>query len=124
MDGTDPIKCAGIEVPMEERTSLVDRLLRAIEELEAENRQLRDEIGRLKGLPPRPKLLPSTFNEPHPDPSQKKKRRGKRSGSACNACTTSPSAGKSSLQKPKRKTNLCGTTRRRRRKNTRLGRGG
>ena len=80
MDGTEPIKCAGIEVPMEERTPLVDRLLRAIEELQAENRQLRDEIGRLKGLPPRPKLRPSTLNEP--DPSRKKKRRGKRPGSA------------------------------------------
>ena len=37
MDGTEPIKCAGIEVPMEERTPLVDRLLRAIEELQAES---------------------------------------------------------------------------------------
>ena len=82
MDGSKPSKVAGIEVPAEERTPLVDHLLRAIEELQAENRQLRDEIGRLKGLPPRPKLRPSTLNEPHPDPSHKKKRRGKRPGSA------------------------------------------
>ena len=82
MAGNEPEKLFGIEVPPEERTPLVDRLLRAIEELQAENRQLRDEVGRLKGLPPPPKLRPSTLNEPHPDPSRKKKRRGKRPGSA------------------------------------------
>jgi hypothetical protein len=47
MDGFGPIKIGGIEVPAEERTPLVDRLLRAIEELRADNRQLRDEIDRL-----------------------------------------------------------------------------
>jgi hypothetical protein len=82
MAGNGPEKWFGIEVPPEERTPLVDSLLRAIEELQAENRQLRDEIGRLKGLPPRPKLRPSTLNEPHPDPSRKKKRQGQRPGSA------------------------------------------
>jgi len=82
MDGSEPIKVAGIEVPAEERTPLVDHLLRMIEELRAENRQLRDEIARLKGLPPRPTLRPSTLNESHPDPLHKKKRRGKRPGSA------------------------------------------
>lgn len=82
MAENEPEKLFGIEAPPEDRTPLVDRLLRAIEELQAENRQLRDEIGRLKGLPPRPKLRPSTLNEPHPDPSRKKKRRGKRPGSA------------------------------------------
>ena len=56
MDGAGPIKVAGVEVPAEERTPLVDHLLRVIEELRAENRQLRDEIARLKGLPPRPTL--------------------------------------------------------------------
>jgi len=82
MDGTEPIKVAGIEVPAEERTPLVDRLLRVIEEQRAEIRELRDEIARLKGLPPRPTLRPSTLNEPHPDPRHKKRRRGKRPGSA------------------------------------------
>jgi len=48
----------------------------------AQNRQLRDEIARLKGLPPRPMIRPSTLNAPHPDPSHRKKRRGKRPGSA------------------------------------------
>ena len=76
-----PVKVAGIEVPAEERTPLVDHLLRVIEE-RAENRQLRDEIERLKGLPRRPTIRPSTLNAPHPDPSHKKKRRGKRPGSA------------------------------------------
>lgn len=82
MDGAKPIKMSGTEVPAEERTPLVDHLLRVIEELRAENRQLREEIDRLKGLPRRPTIRPSTLNAPHPDPAHKKKRRGKRPGSA------------------------------------------
>ena len=82
MDGSEPIKVAGIEVAAEERTPLVDRLLRVIEEQRAEIRELRDEIARLKGLPPRPTIRPSTLNAPHPDPSHKRRRRGKRPGSA------------------------------------------
>jgi hypothetical protein len=61
MDGATPIRIAGIEVPAEERTPLVQRLLRTIEEQRAEIRALRDEIARLKGLPPRPTIRPSTF---------------------------------------------------------------
>jgi hypothetical protein len=82
MDGSEPIKVAGIEVPAEERTPFVDRLLCVIEQQQAEIRALRDEIARLKGLPRRPKIRPSTLNAPHPDPAHKKKRRGKRPGSA------------------------------------------
>ncbi|HSW44688.1 MAG TPA: transposase [Phycisphaerae bacterium] len=82
MDGPRPITIAGIEVPAEERTPLMDRLLRVVEEQQAEIRALRDEIARLKGLPPRPTIRPSTLNAPHPDPSHKKRRRGKRPGSA------------------------------------------
>jgi hypothetical protein len=82
MDGAEPIKVAGIEVPAEERTPLVDRLLRVVEEQQAEIRALRDEIAKLKGLPRRPTIRPSTLNASHPDPSHKKKRRGKRAGSA------------------------------------------
>ena len=40
MDGSEPIKVAGIEVPAEERTPLVDHLLRVIEEQQAENRAI------------------------------------------------------------------------------------
>ncbi len=82
MDGAKPTKRGGIEVPAEERTPLVEHLLRVIEELRTENRQLRDEIDRLKGLPRRPTIRPSTLNASHPDPTHKKKRRGKRPGSA------------------------------------------
>ena len=82
MDGTKPIKIAGIEIPPEQRTPLVESLLRMIVELRAENRQIRDEIARLKGLSPRPTIRPSTLNASHPDPSHKKRRRGKRPGSA------------------------------------------
>jgi len=81
MDGAEPIKVAGIEVPAEERTPLVDRLLRVVEEQQTEIRAMRDEINRLKGLPRRPVIRPSTLNAPHPDPSHKKRRRGKRPGS-------------------------------------------
>jgi hypothetical protein len=82
MDGSEPTRIAGIEVSAEERTPLVDRLLRIIEEQQAEMRAMRDEIARLKGLPRRPTIRPSTLNAPHPDPAHKKKRRGKRPGSA------------------------------------------
>jgi hypothetical protein len=82
MDGAKPIKVAGIEVSAEERTPLVDRLLGVIEKQQAEIRALRDEIARMKGLPRRPTIRPSTLNAPHPGPSHKKKRRGKRPGSA------------------------------------------
>ena len=82
MNESTPITVAGIEIPAEERTPLVDCLLRVIEELRAENRALRDEIARLKGLPPRPTIRPSTLHAPHPDPKHKKRRRGKRPGSA------------------------------------------
>lgn len=82
MEGARQIKMEGGEVPADERTPLVDRLLRTIEELRAENGRLREEISRLKGLPRRPTIRPSTLNAPHPDPARKKKRRGKRPGSA------------------------------------------
>ncbi len=60
----------------------MERLLRVIEEQQAEIRALRDEIKKLKGLPRRPTIRPSTLNAPPPDPSRKKTRRGKRPGSA------------------------------------------
>jgi len=82
MAGNEPRKFFGVEVPADERTPLVDRLLRVIEEQRAEIGGLRAEIARLKGLPPRPQIRPSTLNQPHPDPSRKKRRRGKRPGSA------------------------------------------
>ncbi len=82
MDGAEPIRIAGIEVSAEERTPLVDHRLRVIQALQAENRRLRDEIDRLKGLPRWPRIRPSTLNAPHPDPSHEKKRRGKRPGSS------------------------------------------
>jgi hypothetical protein len=69
MDGPKRTKIAGIEVSAEERTPLVDRLLRLIEEQQAEIEALRDEIRRMKGLPKRPKIRPSTLNAAHPDPA-------------------------------------------------------
>jgi Transposase IS66 family len=82
MDGSVPIKIAGVAVSAEERTPLVDRLLRIIEEQQAEMRAMRDELARLKGLPRRPIIRPSTLNASHPDPLHKRRKRGKRPGSA------------------------------------------
>jgi len=69
-------------VPPEQRTPLVESLLRVIAQQEAEIERLRAEIARWKKLPPRPTIRPSTLGAPHPDPSHKKRRRGKRPGSA------------------------------------------
>lgn len=73
---------SGIELPPKERTPLVESLLRLIGQQQAEIGGLRAEIARLKGLPRRPTIRPSTLNGPHPDPSHKKRRKGKRRGSA------------------------------------------
>ncbi|MEJ1730613.1 hypothetical protein SMA90_30250, partial [Escherichia coli] len=62
MDGAKPITIAGIEVPPEQRTPLVEALLRVIAQQQAEIERLRAEIARLKGLPPRPTIRPSTLN--------------------------------------------------------------
>ncbi len=94
----------GVEIRSEERTPLVDALLRVIDQLEAANAQLRatveqqqlridrleDEVRRLKGLPDLPKRKPgpSPLNDPSGPPSasvEKKKSNtpdGKRPGSA------------------------------------------
>jgi hypothetical protein len=56
MARSEPRKFFGVEVPADERTPLVDRLLRVIEEQRAEIDGLRAEIARLKGLPPRPQI--------------------------------------------------------------------
>ena len=72
----------GIEIPAEQRTPLVEALLRVIE-------QLQEEIQRLKGLPETPKRppTPSPLNDPSGPPSTAGKKKpttpdGKRPGSA------------------------------------------
>jgi hypothetical protein len=93
----------GIEVPAEERTPLVDALLRIIEQLQAtieqfqltvqkqqqRIEQLEDEIQRLKGLPEKPKRPPqsSPLDNPTPPSASGEKKKpntpdGKRPGSA------------------------------------------
>jgi Transposase IS66 family len=73
---------AGVEVPAEQRTPLVESLLRVIE-------QLQEEVRRLKGLPETPKRSPqpSPLNDPSGPPSAADKKKpttpdGKRAGSA------------------------------------------
>ena len=94
----------GIEIPTEQRTPLVEAMLRVVEELLATNEQLRatvqqqqlrieqleDEVRRLKGLPDQPKRKPgpSPLNDPSGPPSASADKRkpntpdGKRPGSA------------------------------------------
>jgi hypothetical protein len=90
----DRATVAGVVVEAGERTPLVEQLLRVLRDLQKENEQLRAEIDRLKGLPelPRRRPAPSTLNDPQGKPSQlhkkkKKRRRGKRPGSAKRAKT-------------------------------------
>src|SRR5438270_11003953 len=86
----------GVEIPVEQRTPLVEALLRVVDQLLATNEQLRRrieqleaEVRRLKGLPDQPKRKPSPspLNDPSGPPStstEKKKPNtpdGKRPGS-------------------------------------------
>jgi len=98
-----PDTVCGVEIPAEQRTPLVDALLRVIAQLQATNlelqttiqrqqqriEQLEEEIRRLKGLPETPKRppQPSTLNDPSGPPSEADKQKpttpdGKRPGSA------------------------------------------
>ena len=93
----------GIAIPAEQRTPLVEALLRLVDQLLAANEELRatvqrqslrieqleDEVRRLKGLPDQPKRKPepSSLNDPSGPPSavrdkKRKPPRGKRPGSA------------------------------------------
>jgi hypothetical protein len=72
----------GIEIPAEQRTPLVEALLRLVE-------QLQEEIRRLKGLPEKPKRPPqsSPLDDPSPPSASGEKKKpntpdGKRPGSA------------------------------------------
>jgi hypothetical protein len=74
------------DIPLEQRTPLVEglldlvrQLLDRVHELEQANQQLRDEIARLQGQTPRPQLRPSILERgspPPPSPPQER-RRGK-----------------------------------------------
>jgi hypothetical protein len=74
------------DIPVEQRTPLVEALLGIVRplldrvhELEATNQQLRDESALLKGQKPRPQLSPSILHVPAPPatPTPKERRRGK-----------------------------------------------
>src|ERR1700721_2773061 len=98
----DPDSVCGLEIPVEQRTPLVDALLHVIEQLQATNQQLQttvqrqqlrieqleEEIRRLKGLPEPPKRppQPSPLSDPSGPPSATGKKKlatpdGKRPGS-------------------------------------------
>jgi hypothetical protein len=65
-----------------ELRSLVESMLAEMARLRAENAALREEVARLKGLPPRPKLKPSGMEKasqpPTPQSSDKPKRKRRR----------------------------------------------
>ncbi len=76
-----------LEIPQAEQTPTVKELLRIIAQLQQENRKLREEIDRLKGLPPKPQRKPSMLGQDQPPQSgsgkkaKRRKRKGKRPGS-------------------------------------------
>jgi hypothetical protein len=80
---SNTLMVGGVEIPAEQRTPLVEALLRVIE-------QLQEEVRRLKGLPETPKrsAQPSPLNDPDGPPSAAGKKKkpttpdGKRPGSA------------------------------------------
>lgn len=76
---SQPIVIAGIEIPPAEQTPVVLGLLGAIQRLERENAELREEIQRLKGTTQRPKIQPSRLLKPPVTPPSPP---GKRPGSA------------------------------------------
>jgi len=73
-----PIRIAGVEIPVAEQTPLVLSLVAIIQRQEQELQALRDEIQRLKGTTRRPKISPSRLLKPPP----KADHQGKRPGSA------------------------------------------
>lgn len=54
------------DIPETERTALVLLLLEALAQLKEENQLLKDEIARLKGQKPKPKIEPSQLEKPKP----------------------------------------------------------
>jgi phage shock protein A len=77
------------EIPLEQRTPLVEALLAIIgayqdrvRQLEEKVQQLRDEIAILKGQKPRPTIAPSTLEQPPPPPPPPDGEKKKRPGSA------------------------------------------
>jgi hypothetical protein len=65
-----------------ELRSLVESMMAEVARLRAENAALREQVARLKGLPPRPKLKPSGMEKasqpPTPQPSGKPKHERRR----------------------------------------------
>ncbi len=58
MDENKPTKICGVEMAPEERTPVVEQLLRLVEQQRQEIQRLRDELARLKELPARPVIRP------------------------------------------------------------------
>jgi hypothetical protein len=77
--GPEPIRIAGIEIPLADQTPLVLALVEVIARQDREIRELKDEIQKLKGTTRRPKIAPSKLLKPD---KPKRKPGEKRPGSA------------------------------------------
>lgn len=75
-ENPSPIRIAGIDIPVADQTPLVLALAAVIERLERENRELRDEIQRLKGSTRRPEIKPSRLLNPPAKPRRPDRRPG------------------------------------------------
>jgi len=75
-------------IPEEERTTAVLKLLEMYHLQQEQIQALKDEIARLKGLKPKPKIKPSRLEDPSRNGEKDKKPEGKRAGSAKRSKTT------------------------------------
>jgi hypothetical protein len=75
-ENPQPLRLGELEIPVAEQTPLVLALAAVIQRLERENRELRDEIQRLKGTTQRPKINPSRLLKPLAPPNPPGKRPG------------------------------------------------
>jgi hypothetical protein len=75
-EAPQPLRIAGIDIPVAEQSPLVLALLAVIEKQDRESQELRDEIQRLKKTTRRPKIKPSRLlKPPNADKSDPKKKR-------------------------------------------------
>jgi hypothetical protein len=86
MSGIDTSNIGGLSLSPEDRTPLVEKLLGIIADLQKTIEHLKAEIRELKGIPEKPERKPSSLEQPAP-PGKKRRRRGKRPGSAKRAKT-------------------------------------
>ncbi len=78
-DLPQPLRIAGVEIPVQDQSLLVLLLVAVIQNQATEIQQLKDEIQRLKGTTGRPKIKPSVLLKP--DKATPNRSPGKQPGS-------------------------------------------